>query len=109
MTAFNGMSYENFALFEALAKKGFIVVSISSIGRFPGDMTMKKADLMEQVNDAVAALDVLKQDPGIDFNNIGIAGYSWGGLAGALLSAKIPGVNCLVSLEGSEFHHYGVA
>ena len=56
MTAFNGMSYENFSLFEALAKKGFIVVSISSIGRFPGDMTMKKADLMEQVNDAVAAL-----------------------------------------------------
>jgi hypothetical protein len=48
MTAFNGMSYENFALFEALANKGFVVVSISSIGRFPGDMTMKKADLMEQ-------------------------------------------------------------
>src|SRR6266487_4776272 len=48
MTAFNGMSYENYVLFESLAKKGFIVVSISSIWRFPGDMTMKKADLMEQ-------------------------------------------------------------
>lgn len=106
MTAFNGMSYENFSLFEALAKKGFIVVSISSIGRFPGDMTMKNADLMEQVNDAVTALDVLKQNPDIDFNKIGIVGYSWGGLAGAILAGKIPGVNCLVSLEGSEFHHY---
>jgi len=103
------MSYENFALFEALAQKGFVVVSISSIGRFPGDMTMKKADLMEQVNDAVAALDVLKQNPSIDFNKIGIVGYSWGGLVGTILASKIPDVNCLVSLEGSESHHYGDA
>src|SRR5437868_8288508 len=28
MTAFNGMSYENFSLFEELSKKGFVVVSI---------------------------------------------------------------------------------
>jgi dienelactone hydrolase len=109
MTAFNGMSYENYTLFEALAKKGFVVVSISSIGRYPGDMTMKEADLMEQVNDAATALSVLKQDQNIDFSKIGIVGYSWGGLAGTVLAAKIPAVNCLVSLEGSEFHHYGDA
>lgn len=109
MTAFNGMSYENFALFESLAKKGFIVVSVSSIGRFPGDMTMKKADLMEQVYDAVAAINVLKQNSNIDFNKVGIVGYSWGGLAGAVLAGKIKGVKCFVSLEGSEFHHYGNA
>jgi uncharacterized protein YifE (UPF0438 family) len=109
MTAFNGMSYENFALFEALAKQGFVVVSISSIGRFPGDMTMKKADLMEQVDDAVTALNVLKQNPYIDVTKIGIVGYSWGGLAGVVLAGKVPGAHCLVSLEGSEFHHYGNA
>jgi dienelactone hydrolase len=109
MTAFNGMSYENFALFEALAKKGFVVVSISSIGRFPGDMTMKKEDIMEQVNDAIIALDAVKQDPNVDFNKIGIVGYSWGGLAGTILAGKITGLSCLVSLEGSEYHHYGNA
>jgi dienelactone hydrolase len=64
---------------------------------------------MEQVNDAVTGTNVLKQNPNIDFNRIGIVGYSWGGLAGAILAGKIPGVNCLVSLEGSEFHHYGNA
>jgi dienelactone hydrolase family protein len=109
MTAFNGMSYENFLLFEELSKQGFVVVSISSIGRFPGDMTMKKEDLMEQVNDAVISLNVLKRNPNIDFNKIGIVGYSWGGLAGAVLADKIPNVHCLVSYEGSEFHHYGNA
>ncbi len=109
MTAYNGMSYENFTLFEELAKKGFAVMSISSIGRFPGDMTTKEADLMEQVNDALFALNVLKQHPNIDFDKIGVVGYSWGGLAGAVLAGKIPEVDCLVSLEGSEFHHYGNA
>jgi hypothetical protein len=72
-------------------------------------MTMKKADLMEQVNDAVVAVDLLKPEPNIDFNKIGIVGYSWGGLAGAFLASKVPDVTCFVSLEGSEFHHYGDA
>jgi hypothetical protein len=85
MTAFNGMSYENFALFESLAKKGFIVVSISSIGRFPGDMTMKNADLMEQDNDAVIAINLLKQNPNIDFTEILI-------LAGVHLTGRVPSI-----------------
>ena len=109
LSAFNGMSYENFSLFEELAAKGFVVVSISSIGRFPGDMTMKKEDLMEQVNDALVSLDILKQECNIDFTKIGIVGYSWGGLAAAVAASKIPDVACLVSLDGSEFHHYGEA
>jgi pimeloyl-ACP methyl ester carboxylesterase len=109
LSAFNGMSYENFSLFETLASKGFVVISISSIGRFPGDMTMKKEDLMEQVNDAIASVNKLQQETNIDFTKIGVIGYSWGGLAGAVLAGKIPNVACLVSLDGSEFHHYGEA
>jgi hypothetical protein len=107
MAAYNGMSYENFTLFEELAKRGFVVASISSIGRFPGDMTTKEADLMEQVDDAITATHVLIQNPNIDVTKTGIVGYSWGGLAGAILAGKIPHVTCFVSLEGSEFHHYG--
>jgi len=109
LSAFNGMSYENFSLFESLASKGFVVVSISSIGRFPGDMTMKKEDLMEQVNDAIASVNKLREESNIDFNRIGIIGYSWGGLSGAIVANKIPNVACLISLDGSEFHHYGEA
>ena len=109
LSAFNGMSYENFSLFEELARKGFVVASISSIGRFPGDMTMKNEDLMEQVNDAIATLTNLKGNSNIDFTKIGVIGYSWGGLSGSILASKIPNVACLVSLDGSEFHHYGQA
>lgn len=109
MCAYNGMSYENYTLFETLVKKGFMVASVSSIGRFPGDMTMNEEDLMEQVNDAIFTLSTLKQNSNIDFSKIGIVGYSWGGLAGAVLAGRISNVACLVSLEGSEFHHYGFA
>jgi hypothetical protein len=109
MDAYNGMSYENFALFETLSQHGFVVVSISSIGRFPGDMTMKKEDLVEQVNDAVAAVKILEQDPHVDGTKVGIVGYSWGGLAGAVAAGKIQQAACFVSLDGSEFHHYGEA
>jgi hypothetical protein len=109
LCAFNGMSYENFTLFEELAKDGFVVVSISSIGRFPGDMTMKKEDMSEQVNDAIVSLQAMKQSSNINFSKIGIIGYSWGGLSSAVLASKIPNVSCLISLDGSEFHHYGEA
>ncbi len=109
LCAYNGMSFENFALFEELAAKGFVVASISSIGRYPGEMSMKKEDLLEQVADAIASLTVLKQSSNIDFSKIGIIGYSWGGLAGAIVAGKIPNAGCLISLDGSEFHHYGNA
>ncbi len=109
MTAYNGMSYENFVLFEELAKKGFVVVSISSIGHFPGDMTMKHLDLMEQVDDDITALNILKQESDIDFDRMGVVGYSWGGLAAAVFAGQLRDIDCIVSLEGSEFHHYGFA
>lgn len=109
LCAYNGMSFENFALFEALAKKGFVVISISSIGRYPGDMTMQTEDLLEQVDDATASLHLLKQRANINFLKIGIIGYSWGGVSGAVLANRIPKVTCLISLDGSEFHHYGEA
>lgn len=107
LSSFNNMGYENYDLFEQLVRKGFIVVSISSIGRYPGDMTMKKEDLMEQVNDALFTLKYLSADPAMDLSRIGILGYSWGGLAGAVVAGKIANAACLISFDGSEYHHYG--
>jgi len=107
MASYNGMGQENYLLFEALAKKDFIVVSINSIGRFPGDMTMKKEDAMEQVNDAMSAVKYLFEQTNLKFDKVAIMGYSWGGLTGALVANKIPNVKCVISLDGSEFHHYG--
>ena len=107
MASFNGMAYENIALLEDLVRQGYIVASISSIGGWPGDMTMKRSDLMEQVHDATYALALLKKRPDVDSTRLGVIGYSWGGLAGAVLTSVQPDIDALVSLDGSEFHHYG--
>ena len=36
LASFNGMCYENVELFEKLANKGYVVLSINSIGVIPG-------------------------------------------------------------------------
>lgn len=106
LASYNGMGYENVPLMESLVKKGFVVASVNSIGRYPGDMTTKKEDLMEQVNDAIKVYSYCKSVPGVDTTNITLIGYSWGGLAAALLSPHITHLKRIISLDGSEFHHY---
>jgi len=107
LASYNSMCYENVALFEKLASNGYVVLSINSIGRYPGDMTMKHGDMMEQVFDAISSMKYLDKNTNIDFSKIGIVGYSWGGLSGTVLANKIPNTACLISFDGSEFHHYG--
>jgi len=107
LASYNGMGYENYKLFEDLAKRGYVVMAISSIGRYPGDMTMKNEDMLEQVNDATIALKQLQSDPNADLSNIALLSYSWGGVGNAVLATKLQNVKCIISFEGSEFHHYG--
>jgi hypothetical protein len=68
---------------------------------------MKQEDLMEQVDDALASIKTVKQNPDIDFSKIGIIGYSWGGLCASILASHLPDATCLISLDGSEYHQYG--
>ena len=78
MCSFNGMSYENINLFERLSSHGYVVACITSVGRYPGNMSMNPADLMEQVQDGLAAINFLKKENNIDTTRIGIVGYRWG-------------------------------
>lgn len=107
LSSYNSMGYENYLLFESLVRQGYMVASISSIGQYPGDMTMKYTDLMEQVWDASQTLERMKKSGTIDTTKIGLLGYSWGGLAGAVLAMERRDIGAIVSLDGSEFHHYG--
>jgi len=109
MAGFNGMGFENFKILERLAEKGFVVVSVWSVGRYPGNMTNQKLDMMEQVNDAEFAITYLKlQDElKIDFDSIGILGCSWGGMSAAVLADRNPVITTFVSLDGTETHYFG--
>lgn len=109
MAGFNGMGFENVKILENLARHGYIVVSISSVGRYPGDMTNDKLDMLEQVYDAEFALNALKTetDLTIDFENSGVIGMSWGGMSSAVLLDRNPGIKAMVSLDGTETHYFG--
>jgi pimeloyl-ACP methyl ester carboxylesterase len=105
--SFNGMSFENVPLFETLASHGYLVVSITSVGRYPGNMSTSPADLIEQVYDAQFALRRLAAYPEVDTAKMGVIGYSWGGLAAMVLTMIDSDLKCLLSLDGSEIHYYG--
>ena len=105
MCSYNGMCFENTRLFETLARRGFVVASITSVGRYPGNMTTEPEDLKEQVADGLFALNKLRNSGKIDTARIGVIGYSWGGPA-ALLLANTASVDALLSLDGSELHYY---
>lgn len=101
LSGFNSTSYENYALFEALVKEGFIVAAVGSAGRYPGHMTLDTADVAEQVADAKYVLRYLVERALVCPDTVGLVGYSWGGLAAAILAMQ-GGVRAVVSLDGSE-------
>ncbi len=106
-SAYNGMSYENLNLFEWLAGHGYVVACITSVGRYPGNMSINSADLLEQVYDGYFTMNLLKTKVNVDSTKIGAIGYSWGGLAALILAMKSMDVKVVLSLDGSEMHYYG--
>ncbi|WP_234572449.1 alpha/beta hydrolase family protein [Rhodohalobacter sp. 614A] len=109
LAGFNGMGFENNISLENLAQHGYIVVSIWSVGRYPGDMTNDKLDMLEQVYDAEFAVKALQNqtDLPIDFDKIGVLGTSWGGMSSAVLLDRNPTIDALVSLDGTETFYFG--
>jgi hypothetical protein len=109
MAGYNGMGWESYRLLEQLAENGFVVVSISSIGAYPGDMTNSLENTLEQVYDAEFALSYMEETNGfpIDVGRKGILGLSWGGMSGILLLDRHPEIKAMVSLDGSDTFYYG--
>lgn len=109
MAGINGMSFENFKILENLAKNGYIVVSIWSVGRYPGEMTNNKLDMMEQVFDAEFAIKMLQKQFAlkINFKETGVLGCSWGGMSSAALIKRNPFIRTMVSLDGTETYYFG--
>ena len=100
------MSYENYLLFESLVKNGFVVASVSSIGRYPGNMTMDVEDVSEQINDTKFIINTLTKKSFVS-GDVGLVGCSWGGLAAALIAMTEQNkIEAMVSLDGSEQFDY---
>ncbi|MFK7813462.1 MAG: prolyl oligopeptidase family serine peptidase [Maribacter sp.] len=104
-----GSSIENFALFELLASNGFVVISSPSRGtdtRWLEGGTTK--DMETQSRDVEFLLKEIHKYKSIDFNNIALMGFSFGGLANAITVMKNKQISALVSLDGTERYNYPV-
>lgn len=102
----NGSSWENPVLFDSLARAGFVVAVISSVGKFPGFMT-GAVDLDEQVKDIMYVKRKLKTLPFIDAGRIGLMSWSMGGNATSKSAMLSNDFKCLLSFDGTEIHYYG--
>ena len=109
MAGFNGMGFENYKILETLAQNGYLVISVWSVGRYPGNMTNQMADMMEQVYDAEFTIKYLTNNKLVnaDFNNVALIGCSWGGMSSAVLAKRNPKIKAFVSLDGTETHFFG--
>ena len=109
LAGFNGMGFENYRVIEELVEQGYVVAAIWSVGKYPGNMTNEKKDMMEQVLDAEFALKHLKQDSFFRYDpeNIGVLGCSWGGMSAGVLVNRNPEIKAFVSLDGTETHYFG--
>lgn len=109
MAGLNGMGFENFKILERLAESGFVVISVWSVGRYPGNMTNEKSDMMEQVYDAEFILNYLKSQNEliVDVDTIGLLACSWGGMSSAALVNRNSSISAFASLDGTESYYFG--
>lgn len=104
---YNGMSYENTVLLEHLVQQGYRVAAISSIGKYPGYMTMDPVDILEQVQDARFVRRYLQPTLPMLSDQVALIGYSWGGLAASMVGMQEPNIQAVVSLDGNDRYSYG--
>lgn len=101
-----GESFENSVLTEYLASHGFIVAAVPSAGPEVHKTTVDARGLEAEARDmefaTAAANDVLPQ---ADLSRIGVMGWSWGGLAAALVQMRNSAVDAVLSLDGSMAMH----
>lgn len=97
---FTGNHIEDHRLFVQMARRladaGFAVLRFDFYGSGDSDGNFEECTVHTEVADAVAALDWLAEQPGIDADRIGVLGISLGGCVAALLAGQDPRVKAAV-------------
>ncbi|WP_299367180.1 alpha/beta fold hydrolase [Winogradskyella sp.] len=106
-----GSIYENSILFEYLASHGYVIFSMPSNGKGP-NMTYDLEGLKTAVEDLVWTrnfLDTVKTSY-TKSNKVGLIGYSWGGLASAIVTSvkKPDSFDAFISFDGTISYEDGM-
>lgn len=102
----NGSAWDNPVLFDSLANSGYVVASVSSVGKYPGYMS-DPVDMNEQVQDILYTIRQMKKMPYVDSTKIGIVSWSMGGTAAAKAAMLTKDIKAIISYDGTDIHAYG--
>jgi len=93
---------QNHIICEYLASHGFYVISVPSAG--PNSIERKDIgkSILAQVEDMEFILDYIENNIKINYSNIGLIGFSAGGLAMAIFQMKHNKVKAIFSMDGSQ-------
>ncbi len=97
----NAPATENIELCEYLASNGYIVIASPSMGASSRSMTIDIAGANAEAQDISFQIDFAKTLPDVDLSEVGVIGYSWGGMAALFAAARDKRIDALVSLDGS--------
>ena len=88
-------------LAEYLTGRGIaaLIYDKRGVGNSKGDW--KASDFNDLASDAIAGIDLLKQNKKINANKIGVYGHSQGGMLGPLVASRSKDVSFLISAAGS--------
>lgn len=107
-TSFSAPSFENNILCEYLASYGYVVISSPSMGQNTRDMTGDMSGIESQVQDLQFLVNYAAQKSYVDIDNMGVAGFSWGGLTDVFLQMKNNKIKAVVSYDGSIANNNGL-
>lgn len=99
--SFGSAAMENADLCEYLASHGYLVIASAPVGARSRAMTMDLDGLEAQAGDIAFLIAYARSLGQADTGQIGVIGFSWGGLANVLAAAKDDRIGAVVSLDGS--------
>lgn len=87
-------------LADALTRKGFAVLRYDERGMGKSTGNFASASTADFADDAEAAFEFLRAQPGVDSNHVGIIGHSEGGMVAPMVAARRDDVQNIVLLAG---------
>jgi tetratricopeptide (TPR) repeat protein len=98
-------SVQNHMICEFLASHGFMILSVGSAGPNSIKREDQKESTMAQVTDMEFILKYLEDSLDIEYANLGLLGFSSGGMATSIFQMRNKNVNAVFSMDGG--HEYG--
>lgn len=105
--SFSSISWENADICEYLASHGYVVIASPSMGR-TRQSTLDLAGAEAQARDISFLIGYAQTLPDTDPSQIGVVGFSWGGLSQLFAAARDDRIDALVSLDGSMRYFPGI-